>query len=293
MTSSEIMAQFTASNFAVLDALEEFQNSMQTNLKLLEPDAKLSLSITKDLLKDVLKSNINVVAKLKKHFGDTMDLQNSLCKTMKSLNGSSESYAETLKFTQKAHAEKKMNEVTQCVKNAKTSLIVHNLSLPENVSNPVTIRKHVDDLLSKNNISVSNVRVLSKLPKNRKISVQFDCEDLQTKQKLSDCCKNINASTSQYNTPYVHTFMSKIRKLYAKASHNDIKTPQNNRHIFMKTNYDCNKIIVLIKSASESKWTMLESLSIPIPSKFVSNILPQTCSSKYIDIQTCIPEDFS
>ena len=87
MTSAEIMAQFTASNFAVLDVLEEFHNTMQSNLKLLEPDAKLSLSITKDLLKDVLKSNINVVSKLKKHFSDTMDLQNALSKTMKTLNG--------------------------------------------------------------------------------------------------------------------------------------------------------------------------------------------------------------
>ena len=73
---------------------------------------------------------------------------------------------------------------------------------------------------------------------------------------------------------------------------NSLKIGGDSKQITVRTNRDCNRIVILGRNFSGGDWTKIESLEFPTPRKYVSTMIPQKCRSKYVTIDSIIPQDF-
>ena len=246
----------------------------------------------KDLLKKLITENVNTTVCLQKHFSDSLDYQNSLSQNLNSLNSHANAHQNALNLAQMSHIENKMKDLKNDALSAKNATLSHNFAIPAGMTNANTIRKHIRDTLDKFHAPKCHISLMSKTPRDNKISVLLQCPDFETKSTLIDCLKREGIKTSTYNTPSLHSFFSKARKLYIDAKIEKHDIPPKERHIMIKTNYSCKKIVVLLKKANENEWIHLETLNFPTPKKWTSDTYPQPCSSSYIDIDKAIPDDF-
>ena len=172
-------------------------------------------------------------------------------------------------------------------------MIIHQFSVPADVTNPDTIRRHIRDKLTELDAPAVPFNLLSKGPKDNKIPVLFNCKDQLTKGEFTDCMKGAGFSVSAYNNPFMHKFMSNARKQYLASDSDKISIPKNKRHVMLRTNYTAENILVFIKADDAPKWSLIETLSIPIAKKWISVHVEQTCVSRIIDVTSSIPTEFN
>ena len=289
--SNGIPISLTNSNIAVLDALEAFRKSLNDGLDSLNAE-KTNMNSLKDTLKKIITANLNTTSVLQQYISDTSDAQIHMAKKLRESVKSSNANNDALNLAQTSHVEQKSRELKNSAEKAKLSFIVHKFKVPAEMKNPSTIRKHIKEMTAEMNAPKHTFTLMKHAPKDNYIPVLFECQDLESRTDLSDCLKNAGYQTSIYNTPILHSFISKARKLYMNASISKFDIQPDQRHILIKTNFACDKLVVLIKDASNKNWSLLETLHMPIPRKWVSDNIKQTCSSNLVDLDSALPNEF-
>ena len=289
--SSGTPVSLTDSNIVVLNALEAFRKTLNDGLDSLNAE-KTNMNSLKDILKKIITANLNTTTSLQQYISDMSDAQTEMAKKLKDSAKSSKANTEALNLAHIAHVEQKTRELKTSAEKAKLSVVVHKFKVPTEMKNPTSIRKYIREITSEMNAPKHTVTLMNNVPKDNYIPVLFECQDLESRTDLSDCLKNAGYRTSIYNTPILHSFISKARKLYMTANISKPDIQPDQRHILIKTNFACDKLVVLIKHASDEKWSLLETLQLPIPKKWVNDYIKQTCSSNLVNLESVLPNEF-
>ena len=128
-----------------------------------------------------------------------------------------------------------------------------------------------------NDIKANSIRTIGK-PREGKSMVLVECADAQAKHALFARCKNSTAEVraTPFLPKYLHMISAKFNEAYRT-------TPSlEKKWIRIKFNFEKKTMTALQKTPTESDWSVIETMKIPIPQGFVTTQVPQVTKSKFL-----------
>ena len=278
------------------EALNDFETELKNGFTFVESDNRRGFyPFFSSHLKKILEMNVSFLGKitgiLESYDSQVKDMANQSRNALKKANETSMSTADTVKLAHSAYIDRKLDDQTALLKRSKCSLIIH--KFPANITGSADqIGETILATLNSLDLPKFRFSLLAKAPKENSIPIKMDFMTFEDKVEAQRILASQDYVSSPFYPANFHSLAKKIRPLYMNADLNSLKIGGDSKQITIRTNMDCNRIVVLGRNYTGGEWTKIESLEFPIPRKFVSTVIQQKCKSKYVMIDSIIPNDF-